>query len=163
MGVSAETVATQLHLMASAFRRKISPEQVAVYHAVLDRHVRDEREFVAACEFVLENETNFPPVALLLKLSREYSRQKAEIGIPWVRDSRKQLLSTLREWLDDLDSGRPVSAGGRWASEDERRTYEQAVRENERRPGEGSIEYARRLACIATESVLPKDPPRSMP
>lgn len=148
--ISIETVGLQLHLLASAFRRKISSDQITAYHAVLDRHIHDEREFIRACEFVLESEANFPPVSLLLRLSREASRNRSELGVPWVRDHAKKPLGSLRDWTEAVDRGKPVPGAGNFKDAMEAAVWEEAVRQAGGGPstGEGAMEFLKRVSDV---------------
>jgi hypothetical protein len=150
MSVSIETVGIQLHLMASVFRRKVSTEMIVTYHAILDRHVREESEFVRACEYVLEHEQQFPAPALLLTLSRESSRNRREIGDPWIKDPAGEPMAPLREWLDALASYRGVAWNGNFKDAMERATWEAGVYGCGGGPGkdEGTLSFAKRVADV---------------
>jgi hypothetical protein len=159
MSVPIETVGIQLHMMASVFRRKVSTEMIVTYHAILDRHVREESEFVRACEYVLEHEQQFPAPALLLTLSRESSRNRREIGDPWIKDPAGEPMAPLREWLDALASYRGVAWNGNFKDAMERAVWEAGVYGcgGAPREGEGTLSFVKRVSDLVLADTAGND------
>lgn len=114
-------VGEQLHGLGSVFRRKVSADMVTAYHNVLDRRIGED-EFVESVMGIMEHETSFPAPSLILQYARSWSRNRWELGEPYVYETR------LGEFLDQLEGKGPLPATeSQFANMVERLEYEDAV------------------------------------
>jgi hypothetical protein len=146
-----ETVSTQLQGLASVFRRKITTDMTLTYHKILAKHVDDE-SFIRACEYVLEHEALFPPPSLLLRLSRETSRNRGQIGEPFIRGVKPEM--SLREYLEAVEGrGSLPARDDAFVDVLERLVYEETVETHPRKDDESSETYIGRLSAVAVNHL----------